>query len=161
MTIRHPGVCRSRSAGVGLAVVIACSALGVTAVPADASILSPGKAISLKDAIVTARCSMSVQSVSASGTSESVKIGLSAQPTYLSGYLNNVFTGITCSVATPSGDPQNPTYLASYAIQKNSPIIPSTSNVVTIALTTPLLLCASAVVVLKDGTVHFLGQQCA
>jgi hypothetical protein len=79
-------------------------AAGVAAGPADASILSPGKSVTLKDAIVTARCSMSVQS--------------------------------------------------------DSPTIAGASTVVTIPFSSPLLLCANAAVVLKDGTVHFLSPQC-
>lgn len=162
MSIRRarPRPRHSRFVTVGLATLASCAAVAVTASPADASILSPGKSITLKDGIVTARCSMSVQSVDASGLTENVRIGLSAQPTYLTGYFDNTFTAVSCSVVTPTADPQYPTYLANYTIQKNGPTIPSTSNVATIPVSTPLQLCAFALVVLKDGSIHSFVQQC-
>lgn len=150
---------RKRAVVVGLLAALV-SAL-IPAAAAQAALGQPGKKITMKNADVSGHCSLTTLSVDYDNGTERVKIGLQAQPTFLSGYSRNASTAVVCWVQVNNPDPNGlPIIPVTFFIHRDAPTVPATSEVVTIPFDFPLTLCGYAVTVLKSGSYSDTGNFC-
>jgi hypothetical protein len=146
---------RRRTRRIHQVVAVLAAFVAIIALPGAAN-ASGAKTARTSDPNVVAKCGLEVTSVNPGTGKETLKLSAQAQPTALSGYANNVFTVVDCSVLNGTGQTQ----LADFTVSKNGPVIVTTTTTAVIDTQTPLELCVSAAVVLKNGDQSFPATVC-
>jgi hypothetical protein len=151
---------RSRASRIGVAMfaMLAVGALTLLTMPSANAALAtpPGKVVVAKNSTTTARCALTVQSVSSNTGVVTAKLSAQGQPTNFSGYFTIAYTQDFCAVLNSSGT----TVLASYNHATNGPVNNNTSVIVNLPYNPSYILCTEGFAVLNNGDSSDTGSVC-
>jgi len=117
----------------------------------------PNKVVYAKNAVMSARCGLTVTHVDVPSYTTQVKIGAQQYPVDLAGYQTIAFSQPDCLVYNSTGT----TLLAQFAPFKNAAARPWTSTNFLLPYDTSYVLCAQGFAKLKNGDSSFTPLVCA
>ncbi|HLY34779.1 MAG TPA: hypothetical protein VKQ07_09620 [Jatrophihabitantaceae bacterium] len=143
---------------MALLATLAAGATALATSPASqASVATPpGKVVVAKNSTTTARCALTVQSVSSNTGATTVKLSAQAQPTNFSGYFTIVYSQTFCAVYDHTGA----SLLASYNHATNGPVNNNTSVIDTLPYDSSYIVCTLGLAKLNNGDTSNTGAVC-
>jgi len=155
---KHLARSRASRIGVALFATLAAGATVLTTSPASQATVAtpPGKVVVAKNSTTTARCALTVQSVSSNTGVTTVKLSAQAQPTNFSGYFTIVYSQTYCAVFNHNGT----ALLASYNHATNGPVNNNTSVIDALPYDTSYIVCTEGLAKLNNGDTSDTGTVC-